>query len=82
MGEHAALFERPTKQRWTGSRELVPVAADACPTCAGVLLVMSIAQPALFRHGGYGATQRQTERWCPTCGWHLLAEVVEVNPRG
>jgi len=36
-------------------------------------------QPALFWHGGFGATRTTTVRWCP-CGWTLTVDVTETRP--
>ena len=75
----AALFDAPKRQRWTGSRALVLLPSDACPSCGGTLQTMSVGQPALFRHGGYGATLASTVRWCH-CGWRLEAVRQETRP--
>ena len=61
---------------------LLPLPADACPSCGSPLVVLSARQPAMFSHGGYGATERATTRACPApaCGWALLAEVQAERP--
>lgn len=81
MSAKAALFDAPAKQRWTGSRALVPFVRDSCPQCGGALHSITAAQPALFRHGGYGADLVSTIRWCPTDGWRIEVERQERNPR-
>lgn len=73
------LLDVERKERWTGSRELVPVPRDACPSCGCDTSTTTVAQPALFRHGGYGATLASTIRRCP-CGWGLEAQRQEVRP--
>ena len=75
----AALFETPRRRRWRGSKALVPLPRDACPSCGGELQVLVVGQAALFRHGGYGATLASTVRWCH-CGWRLEAQRQEVRP--
>lgn len=75
-----ALFDAPERERWTGSRALVPFDRDACPVDQGPLSVIVVGQPALFRHGGYGADLTSTVRWCALCGWQLLAQTQETKP--
>ncbi len=76
----AALFDAPRRERWKGSRALVPLCKMTCPTCGGYLMQMTVGQAALFRDCGYGATLNSTTRWCPACGWQLLAEQSEGRP--
>lgn len=73
------LFEVEAKERWTGSRALVVLAPDACPSCGGPLDVESVDQRPLLRHGGYGAAKRTTMRHC-RCGWRMQSESSEVKP--
>jgi len=73
------LLEVEAKERWTGSRALVPFPADACPSCGSAVYTLSVSQPALFRHAGYGADLRSTIRRC-LCGWGLEAQRQEVRP--
>jgi hypothetical protein len=47
------------------SRALVPV--TGCPHCGGPLEAVTSAMPALFRHGGHGATRTVTRRFCAPC---------------
>lgn len=58
---------------------LVAIPADRCPACGAGTHDTPVEQPALLRHGGYGATRRTVLRSC-RCGWMLLAEVSEVWP--
>lgn len=53
-----------------------------CPRCGAFLEHLEMAEPTLFRHGGYGATRVTEYRLCtaPGCRWELLSSVKEVNP--
>lgn len=73
------LFDVARKDRWTGSRALVPLPADICPACGEPLDSETVDQRPLLRHGGYGAAQRTTMRHC-RCGWRLQSERSEVKP--
>lgn len=82
------LFDLAPKARWTGSRSLVPLDPAACPSCAGLTTTVTVAEPPLFRHGGYGAVRQTTSRVClatvagtSRCGWRVTTDVSEVNPR-
>lgn len=72
---------RPRRKRWTGSKALVPLSPHRCPACGYALDSAGVGQLALFFHGGYGATQVTTRRYCHGCGWSLVSSVDEVNPR-
>ena len=74
------LFEVDKAERWTGSRALVPLSRDVCPECAADMHTFTVAQPALVRHGGYGATSVTKSVSCPDCGWHLTNAVSEERP--
>lgn len=77
----ARLFEVEAKERWRGSRALVPVPRDVCPRChVGSPQEQTITELALFIHGGYGAARRSVWLHC-ACGWELRTAVSEVNPR-
>jgi hypothetical protein len=75
-----SLFERQRRKRWTGSRALVPLDPERCPACGQVTETEEVVEMALLVHGGYGANRSSKRRHC-RCGWSLLAEVVETNPR-
>lgn len=75
------LFDAPKRRRWTGSKELVPVDRTTCPACGSELHEERVAQPALIRHGGFGATSETTRVSCSSCGWHLTTAVDDLNPR-
>lgn len=75
----ARLFDVGVKDRWTGSRALVPLPADTCPDCAMPLDSETVDQRPLLRHGGYGAARRSTVRHC-RCGWRMVSEDSEVRP--
>lgn len=81
----AALFatERVTHGPLSRCRALVPLPRQVCLRCGGPLRRERISQPALFRHGGYGATREQTFVLCQDqeCRWVRLAVTVEVSPR-
>jgi hypothetical protein len=84
-----ALFDLAPVPKWAGSRALVPVDRDACPSCAGLITTVTVAEVPLFRHGGYGAVRQTTSRICAgsltrasRCRWGLTVDVTEVNPRG
>ena len=59
---------------------IVRLDLDDCPTCDAPLTDVTFDQPALLRHGGYGATQRTLLISCSACGWLLVAERGEVRP--
>ena len=81
VGARAALFDMgPTGEQWTGSRALVPFPRGICPDCGDAFAELSVSQGALFRHGGYGATERTVVDRC-FCGYRLVREITEVNPR-
>lgn len=69
---------RPRRARGT-TKDLVPANLFACPDCGDTLTTQTIAEAALIRHGGYGAT-RSTRRLFCLCGWALTIEVTEVRP--
>ena len=80
-GARTALFDvGPSGEEWKGSRALVPFPRGICPSCGDPFDALSVAQGALFRHGGYGATERTVVDRC-WCGYRLVREVTEVNPR-
>jgi hypothetical protein len=61
------------------SKALVPL--TDCPTCGGPLEAVSSAMPALFRHGGHGATRTVTRRFCAPCRFDGGGVTTETNPR-
>jgi len=76
----ARLIDVAPKVRWAGSRALVPIDRSACPMCGGALHEVTMDQPALFRHGGYGATTETHSVFCLPCGWGLTVSTTEVRP--
>jgi len=56
---------------------------DACPSCTEAVGELTMTEAPLLRHGGYGAARATTLRWCrdPDCGWWLVTDVSEVDPR-
>jgi hypothetical protein len=64
----------------SGTVTLVPCDPATCPTCQAALRHGHWEQPALLRHGGHGATQRTTVRWCANCTWVLISEIREARP--
>ena len=73
------LFATEAREKWAGSTELVPVSMLACIWC-GPTFEVSYAQPALFRHGGYGATEGKRIRTC-RCGAVFSVSKATLNPR-
>lgn len=61
---------------------LVVLARPICPNCYEPLAVEHVHEPAMFRHGGYGATRLSVTRWCPGCGWWVLSAVGAARPDG
>ena len=51
-----------------------------CPSCGEPLDQEQVDQPALVRHGGYGATRRTITRHCSTCGYSLNHVTQETRP--
>lgn len=80
MTAKPALFEVEKAERWTGSKALVPLARDVCPDCTEPLHSFTVTQPALIRHGGYGAMSVTESVSCAACGWHVVNAVSEAKP--
>lgn len=59
---------------------LVHVNLTNCPDCGTPLAPIRVEQPALFRHGGYGATSASERTRCPACGWAITLTVTETRP--
>jgi hypothetical protein len=55
---------------------------DACPDCGDELAEIGYDQPAVVRHGGYGATIRVRHLACPTCPYQRHHETTETRPAG
>lgn len=70
---------RPPLSRCT---DLIPLRRDACLGCGGPVEAESVGQPALFRHGGYGATRMTTFAVCqnPECLAVRFVRTIEVRP--
>jgi len=77
------LFDVDTKQRRALAGNLpVLVGHDVCPECQAPATDVTYDEPALFIHGGYGATRRTVVRHCRRfCGWAVERERVERSPR-
>jgi hypothetical protein len=73
------LFETEVKTRWRGSRELVVASSLHCVWC-GDTFDVTYSQPALFYHGGYGATEGKRIRGC-VCGAIRTISIYTLNPR-
>jgi len=58
----------------------VPVTTATCPACQLPLTTVTVVEPPLFSHGGYGAARATRQRWCP-CGWMSAVDINEINPR-
>jgi hypothetical protein len=64
----------------SGTTTLAVLPADNCPDCGRPFEAHTAwEQPALVRHGGYGANARTVLRHCP-CGYRLIVEHGEVRP--
>lgn len=76
-------FERARQGPLSKCTDLVPLTMNRCYRCGTDVDEESVGQLALFRHGGYGATQMSTFHLCRNtkCRAVRLANVVEVNPR-
>jgi len=72
--------ERVAKRKGA-TKALELVGTTNCPTCKASIEIETIAQPALLRHGGHGATLRTSTAHCHDCGWALTLAVDEVNPK-
>lgn len=83
MADRLLDVKRTTTARWTGSLEIVPLPRDRCLRCGAQVEQTTFGQPALFVHGGYGATERTTLAICsaPGCWWWRTTDITEVNPR-
>lgn len=78
----AQLFEDHRHvQRWTGTTALA-LCAPGCPACGAPLIQSTVDQPALFVHGGYGATRRTTWAICVSadCRWSHERVIEEIRP--
>lgn len=76
--------EAVRRHTWQGERLPVPyTGARSCDRCSTGHLVETapIAQPALFYHGGYGATERRTVVVCLACGHTHTTRLETLNPR-
>jgi hypothetical protein len=60
--------------------DLVHLDQTICPDDGTRLQAYVMHEPALFKHGGYGATRRTVVLSCPACGWGITAEVSEISP--
>ncbi len=56
-------------------------APATCPDCARRLKAITFAQPALFFHGGHGATTTTTIIVCGRCGYTRHRSTETTNPR-
>lgn len=80
MSQRLLDVERIRRPKWTGSVALVILDRDHCLRCRSETVERRVAQPALLRHGGYGATKKTTFRFCPECRWFFISDVTEVRP--
>ena len=78
-GRRARIEAQRRAMGWGGSYAIA-VRPDGCHQCGGPLTTQAAGQPALFRHGGYGATVTTMRRWCPTCGWDAGDHRTETRP--
>lgn len=82
MKQRLLEVERAPKPKLSRCRDLVPVERDTCFVCGGPIRHESIGQPALFRHGGYGATRMTTFAICTerACRAVRIVRTIEVRP--
>ncbi len=75
------LLEVERKDRWRGSKALVPV-GRWCPNCGAPVVESSVIEDALLRHGGYGASRQTRRLECSQrrCLWGMTLSVSEVRP--
>lgn len=68
-------------EKWTGGKALA-IREPGCPECGTPLIAASVEQPALFCHGGYGATRKTTWAICPNteCRWSVEHVIEEIRP--
>lgn len=59
----------------------VPLDQTVCPNDGTTLTPDGMDEPALFKHGGYGATRRTVILTCRQCGWGITREISEISPR-
>lgn len=58
---------------------LVCVDQTRCPECDGELDTVTTEEPALLRHGGYGAMRTTVSVHC-RCGYYRTNAVSELRP--
>lgn len=77
----AKLFEVEQRPKWEGGRALELAPRDPCPRCGKPTHEQTMEEPALLRHGGYGAMRFTRQVVCVRgCGWFLTLEQTEVRP--
>lgn len=59
----------------------LPVLAEPRCACGTVPTVMTVTQPALFIHAGFGAAETKTVVLCGGCWTVRVVEVAASNPR-
>jgi len=61
---------------------LVAIPPDLCPRCGHFTREVIVEEPALLRHGGYGATRQTVTVVCDTdgCGWTHTPRSGEIAP--
>lgn len=79
QGVTAGLFELERVEKRIGNGVMVPASSIFCAWC-GPTYLTEYAQPALFRYGGYGATEGKRIRTC-ACGAFFSVSYFTVNPR-
>lgn len=78
------LFDVAPKAKRVGTTTaLVALDPDVCPSCGGAVICTTLAQGALVRHGGYGATTEVVTAHCDSrrCRWSMQRRRGEVSPR-
>lgn len=80
MKHQTAFFAEPERTRNGPPGPLVVLDPTVCPACTSPVRDVTWDQPALLRHGGYGATRRVVQRTCDRCGWTLRIRIDEIRP--
>lgn len=78
------LFDIEVKARRKGTTTaLVALDPKLCPTCGDDVMHVTTCQPALLRHGGYGATLEVVTAhcWNDACRWMMQLRQTEISPR-
>jgi hypothetical protein len=59
---------------------LVALPSEQCPDCGSELVVVTWAEDALLRHGGYGEARRTAITKCGGCGMEVSRAETSERP--